>query len=528
MLSKNSLSYPILLVAFIVASLLAFFLRPTAHHAYISMSNADKVKISYLWQADISKQTCREKLGILDEAVLENCPDCRIHQQLCLANLSDEQTALLSDQALPFPTIRLHDGVIAYQSGVSDLSQADLAMKACLHDQAALSDFKHQLLCLPSHSVRPMVQTKLFNFWQDLAEMALLLTSAGLISWFICYLILRYESLHAQYSHDHTHSGVQKFHAQATPRIGGVALFSGLLASVAIEIVFHIVSSGNSIGFAYFIIASSPVFLGGIIEDVTKNVGVAQRLLFSMLSAAIAVWLLGAVINRTDMLLLDNALAWLPLALAFTVLGISGVCHAMNIIDGYHGLSAGYAAIALTAIIAIAFQVNDHLVIAIGIALLGSLLGFLKWNWPHGKIFMGDGGAYLLGFSLAELAILLLYRNPSVSPWFTASLMAFPIVETLYSMFRRKVIAKTKTGLPDADHMHQLIYKKIVLKNKLSPLAQLPNHNSHVSPYIWLPAGLNAIVAALFWQSSAILMPLTLAGCVLYVLTYRKLLSLPD
>ena len=73
---------------------------------------------------------------------------------------------------------------------------------------------------------------------------------------------------------------------------------------------------------------------------------------------------------------------------------------------------------------------------------------------------MGDGGAYLLGFSLAELAILLLYRNPSVSPWFTASLMAYPIVETLYSMFRRKVIAKTKTGLPDDQHMHLLIFSK--------------------------------------------------------------------
>jgi UDP-N-acetylmuramyl pentapeptide phosphotransferase/UDP-N-acetylglucosamine-1-phosphate transferase len=430
---------------------------------------------------------------------------------------------MLSSQALAYASIRLHDGVIAYQA-----ADTTVAMRTCQQDAQIQSDFRHRLKCLPSDTLRPMVNTQHFNFWQDLAEMAVLLLSAGLISWFICYLILRYESLHAQYSHDHTHAGIQKFHAQATPRIGGIALFAGLLASVAIEIVFNLVNPSNNIGFAYFIIASAPVFLGGIIEDVTKNVGVAQRLLFSMVSAAIAIWLLGALINRTDIPHFDTLLLSAPMAIAFTVLGISGVCHAMNIIDGYHGLSAGYASIALVALIAVAFQVNDHLVIAIGVALLGSLLGFLRWNWPHGKIFMGDGGAYLLGFSLAELAILLLYRNPSVSPWFTASLMAYPIVETLYSMFRRKVIAKTKTGLPDDQHLHQLIFSKIIRGHAKNRPEQLNHHNSRVALYIWLPAALNAAVVSLFWSNSTILMPLTLAGCVLYVLVYRKLLSLPD
>lgn len=521
--NKNKLSRYLLLFSTLLLIGLDATMRPTPHHAYITMSNTDKVEISYLWQADISKRNCQEKLGVLDETLLGNCPDCTIRQQRCLAELSDTQKTWLSSQMLAFPSIRLHDGVITYQA-----ADSQLAMNACLHDALLQSDFRHRLSCLPSHSLRPMVQTQQFNFWQDFTEMVFLLISATLVSWFICYLILRYESLHAQYSHDHTQAGIQKFHAQATPRIGGIALFAGLLASVAIEIVFNIVNPGNNLAFAYFIIASTPVFLGGIIEDVTKNVGVAQRLLFSMVSAAIAIWLLGALINRIDIAQIDALLLSAPLAIAFTILGISGVCHAMNIIDGYHGLSAGYASIALVALITVAFQVNDHLVIAISVALLGSLLGFLRWNWPHGKIFMGDGGAYLLGFSLAELSIVLLYRNPSVSPWFTASLMAYPIVETLYSMFRRKVIAKTKTGLPDAEHMHQLIFRKLVRGHKQSHPQQLNQHNSRVAIYIWLPAALNALIAGLFWSSSNILMPLTLVGCVLYVLVYRKLLSLAD
>jgi UDP-N-acetylmuramyl pentapeptide phosphotransferase/UDP-N-acetylglucosamine-1-phosphate transferase len=212
--------------------------------------------------------------------------------------------------------------------------------------------------------------------------------------------------------------------------------------------------------------------------------------------------------------------------MAFTVLGISGVINAINIIDGFNGLSAGYATTALAAIIAVAFQVNDHLVLSLAVTLLAGLLGFLCWNWPRGQIFMGDGGAYLVGFSLAELSILLLYRNESVSPWFTASIMAYPIFETLFSMFRRKFLNKTKTGEPDAEHLHQLIFKKVVLKGKAITPELLTHHNSHVALYVWAPAVIVAIVAVLFWQSTAVLMPLTIAGCVAYVLIYRKLLSL--
>jgi UDP-N-acetylmuramyl pentapeptide phosphotransferase/UDP-N-acetylglucosamine-1-phosphate transferase len=336
---------------------------------------------------------------------------------------------------------------------------------------------------------------------------------------------LRYESLHEHFSHDHTQAGPQKFHALATPRVGGIAIYAGLLAGLAMEIVFHSNAQGNSSAYLFFVLASTPVFFGGIIEDVTKNVGVAHRLLFSVLSSALAIWLLGAVIDRTDIPYFDEALLWGPIAVAFTILSISGVCNAMNIIDGFNGLSSGYAVTALIALIAVAFQVNDHLVFSLAISLLASLLGFLCWNWPKGKIFMGDGGAYLVGFSLAELCIMLLYRNESVSPWFTASIMAYPIFETLFSMFRRKFLNKSKTGQPDAEHLHQLIFKKLVLKGKPITPESLAELNGCVAIYVLAPAAIVAIVAVLFWQSTAVLMPLTLMGCVAYVLIYRKLLS---
>ena len=521
--TKNRASRYLLLIAAMLLCLLALHARSTQHFAYLSLTNPDQVKLDFLWQADISAKACQEKINLLDEVVLADCPNCQIVTQTCLAKLDDAQKRLLGSDLVDFPTVRLSNGTIAYHS-----SNPQLAMQACQQTQALSVDGNHQLTCTPSQNFRPIRLSNDGNLRQDFMEMLITLLGTGVISWFICYLILRYEGAHAHFSHDHVDAGIQKFHALPTPRIGGVALFTSLLVCLAIELILHPANFSSSLGLTYFILACVPVFFGGIIEDVTKNVGVAQRLLFSIASALTAIWLLGGLIDRSHINALDNLLILAPVAVAFTVLGIAGVCNAMNIIDGYNGLSAGYATIALAAIACIAFQVNDQLVLTLSLGLMGGLLGFLCWNWPHGKIFMGDGGAYLLGFSLAELAILLLYRNPAVSPWFTAIILAYPIIETLFSMFRRKFITRTKTGLPDAAHFHQLLFFKILHGQQYTNTKQLTHTNSRVALFIWPPALIVSIVGTLFWQSTAILMPLTLAGCVVYVLIYYKLLSMPD
>ena len=522
--SKSKLSIYLLTLLLLVATLLGYYFKAIPHYANIEFINTKNVEVHFLFQANLNKEICQENLGITSNELFAFCPNCLIKQQQCLSTLNaKQQTLLLSDTPVSFPTLRLHDGIVSYQS-----ADPQLALIACLTEEASSTNFEHHLQCIPSNTLRPIASTVNFNFWIDLFEISLVLATAIIASWFICYIILRYENLHAHLSHDHTQSGIQKFHSIPTPRIGGVAILAGLLAATALEITFHTISPPISDGFSFFIIASLPVFFGGIIEDVTKNVGVTQRLLFSMLSAAIAIWLIGATINRTGIPLVDSALLWVPFAIALTTLAISGACNAMNIIDGYNGLSSGYAVIALTAMSSIAYLVNDHTVMVVSVAMLGSLLGFMVWNWPHGKIFMGDSGAYLLGFTLAELAVLLLYRNPSVSPWAAFSLLAYPVFETLFSMFRRKFINKAKTGEPDAMHLHQLIFIKILRGHVITDPVKMTEKNSAVAPFIWIPASINAILVLLFWQRTAILLPLSIVGCVLYVIVYYKLISLRD
>ena len=522
--NKSKLSIRVLAFLLLVTGVLGYYFKATPHYATIEFINTQNVEIRFLFQANLNKEICQENLGIASNDLFAFCPSCLMKKQQCLSTLSKkQQTLLFSDTPVAFPTIRLHDGIVSYES-----TYPQLAVNTCMNKQGSSTNFGHQLQCTPSNTPRPFSSAVNFNFWIDLLEMTLVLATAIVASWFICYIILRYENLHAHLSHDPIKAGIQKFHSQPTPRIGGVAILAGLLAATALEISFHTISPPISDGFSFFIIASLPVFFGGIIEDVTKNVGVAQRLLFSMLTAAVAIWLIGATITRTDIALWDSALVWLPFSLALTTLAISGVCNAMNIIDGYNGLSSGYSVITLIAISIIAYLVNDHTVMVVSIAMTGSLLGFMAWNWPHGKIFMGDGGAYLLGFILAELAILLIYRNPSVSPWGPFSLLAYPVFETVFSMFRRKFIHKAKTGQPDAMHLHQLIFVKILRGQVITDPKEMTKKNSSVAPFIWIPASINAILILCFWQSTTVLLPLSIAGCVLYVIVYYKLISLPD
>jgi UDP-GlcNAc:undecaprenyl-phosphate GlcNAc-1-phosphate transferase len=353
----------------------------------------------------------------------------------------------------------------------------------------------------------------------------LVLLSAALIAWLSGYLIVRYEHLHAHLSHDHTDSGPQKYHAQPTPRIGGIALALGLLAAGGVMLV-----SNNQLpltGYGLLLIAAIPAFAGGIVEDLTKKVGVLERLILTMLSAAAAAWLLDAILTQIEIPLLREALTWMPFAVAFTVFAVGGVANAINIIDGYNGLAPGYALITLAAIAWVAALVGDSLILIAALAMAGAVLGFFVWNWPKGKIFMGDAGAYLLGFWLAELCVLLVVRNPDhVYARFCLALMIYPVFETIFSIYRRKLLQKQSPGQPDNMHFHQLVYKHQNLNRPASqdPL-ELTRRNSAVAPRFWLITGLFALASLFFWDRPGGLVAVTLTFCMAYVWGYFHLLS---
>jgi hypothetical protein len=157
-------------------------------------------------------------------------------------------------------------------------------------------------------------------------------------------------------------------------------------------------------------------------------------------SAALAAWALDAVVTRTDIPGVDWLVAFPLAAVVVTIFAVAGVANAVNIIDGFNGLAAMCVVMMLGSLAYVAFQSQDAVIALCALAGLGAVMGFFIWNFPAGLIFLGDGGAYFLGFFVAELSILLLQRNPEVSPLCPLLMCIYPIFETVFSMYRRRVV----------------------------------------------------------------------------------------
>ena len=341
--------------------------------------------------------------------------------------------------------------------------------------------------------------------------------------------LIRSSHLHSKFSSDSDTTGIQKFHTQIVPRIGGLGILIGLLFSLTVRL-FENEAVGS---FGLLLIASSlPAFLFGFLEDITKKVGVKVRLIASFIAAAIAGQLLGGWLTSVQILGIDNLmLAYPVLAIGITCFAVAGVANAFNIIDGYNGLSSMVAIIILVGLTYVAFQVGDIQIIIASLAMIGALLGFLIWNYPRGLIFLGDGGAYLVGFWIAELSVLLTARNPGVSKWFPLLLCIYPIFETLFTIYRRVVLKRIHPGMPDALHLHQLIYRRIVRWDSSDKDQQLQIYrNSMVSPYLWLLCLLGVIPAVLFWRYHLALKGFVLLFAISYIWIYWAIVryKIPD
>jgi len=152
------------------------------------------------------------------------------------------------------------------------------------------------------------------------------------------------------------------------------------------------------------------------------------------------------------------------------------------------------------------------------------VMGFFVWNYPAGLIFLGDGGAYFLGFYVAELGVLLLHRNPEVSPLFPLLMCIYPIFETVFSMYRRRVIRGRPVGMPDGVHLHSLVYRRLLRWAAGDRTARaLTRRNSMTAPYLWLLCMTSVIPAMLFWNNSAVLgLFIALFGAT-YVFLYARI-----
>lgn len=344
-----------------------------------------------------------------------------------------------------------------------------------------------------------------------------------MISTAITMLLVRSAKMHAQHSGDRDFSKPQKFHAVSVPRIGGVGIVLGVLGG-AMTLAGSTGRGAGVLGLQ-LLACAMPAFCAGVVQDFTESITPRGRLFATAVSAALAFHFMDAAIRQTAIPGVDWVVSWAAGSLLVTVFAVVGIANSVNIIDGFNGLASMCVALMLAAIAYVAFQVDDPLIGTVALAGIGAVLGFFLWNFPAGLIFLGDGGAYFLGFFVSELSILLLVRNrDEVSPLFPLLVCIYPVFETVFSIYRRSFLRAAPSTMPDGIHLHSLIYRRVLRWTVGDRSARvLTRRNSMTSPFLWLLCSLSVAPAVLFWDNSVLLAMALVLFAVSYVVLYWRI-----
>lgn len=337
---------------------------------------------------------------------------------------------------------------------------------------------------------------------------------AFVATFLLCILIVLSKRWHGEFSMDST-EGIQKFHSQPTPRIGGMPILLGLVLAWGKS------SQDIQAILTPIIFAGMPAFLLGIAEDLTKQIGILHRL-FATFGSGLVAWLITDYsLSRLDIWGFDFLMQVTLFSVLFTAFAVGGVANAINIIDGFNGYASLTCSIAFFGFGMIAFQVGDQNLAAVSVILAACVFGFFWVNWPFGKIFLGDGGAYFLGFALAWIAVLLIERNPKVSTFSALVICILPITEVMFTIFRRKV-RKHHPGKPDRLHFHSILQRRYISRwfARRSDLAK----NSTVGLFMALVSLPTAILANYFYESTLFCLIISLIFALGYVAIFARMI----
>ncbi len=350
---------------------------------------------------------------------------------------------------------------------------------------------------------------------QGLFETAALQASAwGFFSSFLlCVLLVLSKGWHGALTMDLT-DGVQKFHTAPTPRVGGIPIVLGLVVAWV-----HAPPSVQAM-LTPILLAGLPAFVFGVAEDITKRVGVMQRLVATMASGLLAWWITDHALSRVDIWGIDWLLSLTLVSVLFTAFAVGGVANSINIIDGFNGLASTMSTLAFVGYAMIAWQVGDQDLAGVSLVLAACVWGFFWVNWPLGKLFLGDGGSYFIGFALAWVAVLLIERNPSVSAFAALMVCVHPVTEVLLSIYRRR-IRQENPGMPDRLHFHSLVKRRYVARwlNGYSNGVR----NSITGALIGLMTVTSVVLASMVYDSAWASVLLFLALALGYVAVYARM-----
>lgn len=245
-------------------------------------------------------------------------------------------------------------------------------------------------------------------------------------------------------------------HATFMPSVGGIAIYLGLGAALAVALLWGWVpASFDTSRLGGLIAGSSIVLLIGLYDDI-KGANCYHKFAGQVLASLIAIAAGFRIEFLTNPFGPPIELGWM--AWPFTVFWITGMCNAVNLIDGLDGLAAGFAVIAAGALLAVTMTYQNVLAVFVCVAFIGATLGFLRYNYAPASIFMGDTGSLFLGFLLACLAIEGGFKIPVGTSSIMPILILFvPILDTALAVYRRLIVG-THPFIADKGHIHHRLY----------------------------------------------------------------------
>ncbi|MGE5679683.1 MAG: glycosyltransferase family 4 protein, partial [Bacillota bacterium] len=241
--------------------------------------------------------------------------------------------------------------------------------------------------------------------------------------------------------------GHRRIHQDIVPRMGGLLIF--LVTSV---MLLSFTDELNSIRLV--IIAANIILLVGIFDDM---LGLEYSAKF-LLQISASILLLFYLIPKFNKLVLFEFIVPYPFDYILLVLFILGGINSINLLDGMDGLVSGFSLLVFSILLALSIISDNTFLLILTTSLMGSILGFLKYNAYPAKIFLGDTGSLTLGFFLvlASLLTSINFNKNILDLTFPIMLLAIPLVDTIRVMFGR-ILRRQNPFLPDKSHLHHII-----------------------------------------------------------------------
>ena len=242
----------------------------------------------------------------------------------------------------------------------------------------------------------------------------------------------------------------RRMHHKPIPRLGGLAIFAGFMASILLFVDIRLNPQMQSI-----LLGAVIIVVLGVVDDI---MALPAKLKFVIQIAAALI----PALNGVSIQALSNPNIFSPnaywvlnwLSIPVTVLWIVGITNAVNLIDGLDGLANGVSAISAATVLVIALITSDAQVAVVMAALVGACVGFLPYNLNPAKMFMGDTGATFLGFILSTMSIQGLFKFYAVISFAVPFLiLGLPIFDTAFAMIRRMAHGQSPMHA-DRGHIH--------------------------------------------------------------------------